>query len=229
MEGADPIINPDQLHHWHALGLRTLMLAHFGRSHYAHGTPSEDPANTRDTDGPLTDKTPALLKVMAELKMPLDLTHLSDTSFFQAVDGFRGRIYSSHTACRALCSIPRNHSDEQLRLILERGGVIGVPMFNAFLDATYKRPPNSNRQQVTLDTVAAHLDHICQLAGNAEQAAIGSDMDGGFGLEHSPTGLDTIADLGKLAEALRKRGHNDDEIRKILGENWLRFFCETLP
>lgn len=227
MEGADPIVEPGQLRHWHALGLRTLMLAHFGKSHYAHGTPSSDPANPHDTDGPLTDRGRALLPIMHELGMPLDLTHTADQSFAEAIDQFEGRIYSSHTGCRALQDIRRNHSDEQLKQIIGRDGVIGLPVFNFFLKAGYEE--DSPKQSVTFADLADHVDYICQLAGDSTHVGIGSDADGGFGSEHMPAELDTHRDLIKLGEVLSARGYRDDHIAGIMSGNWLRFFGETLP
>jgi len=227
MEGADPIVEPGQLRDWHALGLRTLMLAHFGRSHYAHGTPTSDPDNTHDIDGPLTDSGRALLPFMAELGMPLDLTHTSDRTFAQAIDLFEGRVYSSHTACRALADMPRNHTDAQLKTIIDRDGVIGLPMFNHFLSAGYEE--DSPKETVTYATVADHVDHICQLVGSAKHVGIGSDCDGGFGREHMPAELDRHRDITKLADVLLPRGYSDDDIVGIMRKNWLRFFGETLP
>ena len=227
MEGADPIVHPDQLEHWHALGLRTLMLAHFGKSHYAHGTPPDKPKHPSEIDGPLTDFGRALLPKMHRLGMPLDLTHTSDQSFAEAADLFEGRIYSSHTCCRALCDIPRNHSDEQLKTILSRGGVIGLPMYNRFLKAGYTE--GSPKETVTYADVADHVDHICQLAGNAKHVAIGSDADGGFGSEHMPAELDTHRDIVKLSDTLAKKGYDELAITDILSSNWLAFFSTTLP
>jgi len=226
MEGADPIVEPEQVRDWHAAGLRTLMLAHFGKSYYAHGTPSSDADNPHDIDGPLTDRGRALLPIMAELGMPLDLTHTSDETFAEATDRFEGRIYSSHTACRALAEMPRNHTDQQLKRIIERDGVIGLPMFNRFLNAAYEE--DSPKEMVTYATVADHIDHICQLAGDAAHVGIGSDADGGFGREHMPAELDTHRDINKLGEVLSKRGYTDDDIEGIMQGNWLRFFVETL-
>lgn len=227
MEGADPIVEPEQLRDWYALGLRTLMLAHFGKSHYAHGTPTKDADNKHDVDGPLTDWGRALLPMMNELGMPLDLTHTADQTFAEAADLFEGRIYSSHTACRSLAEMPRNHTDEQLKQIIERDGVIGLPMFNHFLDAAYQEC--SPKEMVTYATVADHVDHICQLAGDAKHVGIGSDADGGFGKEHMPAQLDTHRDIVKLAEVLSQRGYSDDDIAAVMRDNWVRFFCETLP
>lgn len=235
MEGADPIVDPDQVHHWHALGLRTLMLAHFGQSRYAAGTPSTDPTNSHDVDGPITDLGAALLKEMAVLKMPLDLSHASDQSFFTALDAFDGRVYSSHSTCRAIAPggaaqkvhPMRMHTDEQLRLLVKRGGVIGVAMFNAYLEPGYHE--NSDADAVSLSRVADHVDHICQLAGSAEHVAIGSDLDGGFGAEHTPRDLDTAADLPRLAPLLKAHGFTDEDVAGFFSGNWIRFWGENLP
>jgi membrane dipeptidase len=80
---------------------------------------------------------------------------------------------------------------------------------------------------VTLATMIDHIDHVCQLAGNARHVAIGTDLDGGFGREQSPCDLDTIADLQRLPELLRKRGYNEEAIGGILYRNWVRFFREA--
>ncbi len=220
LEGADPVVEPDQLHDWHALGVRTLMMAHFGRSHYCHGTPAREPGAAHDIDGPLTDKGRALLKVMAELRMPLDLTHTSDTSFDEAVDRFDGPIYTSHTACRALVDIQRNHSDEQMKRILERDGVVGLPLYNRFLVSD---------GPASVAHWAQHVDHVCALAGDAQHVALGSDLDGGFGADDIPDQIDTAADLPKLAEALEAHGYSADDTAAILHGNWLRFFGANLP
>lgn len=228
MEGADPIVGPDQLEHWHAVGVRTLMLAHFGKSHYAHGTPAPESkqGEARDVDGPLTDWGRSLLPKMEGLGMSLDLTHTADQSFAEAVDLFAGRIYSSHTACRALQDIPRNHSDEQIKQLIARDGVIGLPMMNYFLKAGYEE--HSPKDAVAYADVADHIDHICQLSGNAKHVGIGSDCDGGFGREYMPAELDTHRDIPKLGEVLSKRGYSDIDITGIMCGNWLRFFGETL-
>ncbi|MAE65222.1 MAG: peptidase [Phycisphaeraceae bacterium] len=235
MEGADPIVEPEQVRTWHAQGLRTLMLAHFGRSRFAAGTPSTDPDEAHDVDGPLTGLGYALLKEMEQLEMPLDLSHSSDQSFFCAIDAFGGTVYSSHATCRALVAENwgvhpmRLHTDEQLRLLVRREGVIGVTMFNAHLQEGYKPPPESDPDSVTLQTVGVHVDHICQLAGSARHVAIGSDLDGGFGCEHTPRGLDTIADLARIGPVLSDRGFSDEDIGRFLGGNWLAFWRGNLP
>jgi membrane dipeptidase len=123
----------------------------------------------------------------------------------------------------------RMHTDQQLRMILERGGVVGLTLFNAHLVADYRRPPHSEPDSVSLSHVVDHADHICQIAGSAGHVAIGSDLDGGFGCEHTPRGIDTIADLPRLASVLHDRGFADDDVAGFLGGNWLRFWRSALP
>ena len=227
MEGADPIVEPEQLRDWHAAGLRTLMLGHFGKSHYGYGTPMRCPDNPYDIDGPLTDRGRALMPIMHELGMPLDLTHTADKTFAEAADLFEGRIYSSHTCSRVLSDMPRNHTDEQFKQILDRDGVIGLPLYNRFLHADYGE--DSPKDMVTYAHVADHIDHICQLAGDSQHVGIGSDADGGFGTEHMPAEQDTHRDINKLGGVLSQRGYSDEDIASIMSGNWLRFFGETLP
>jgi membrane dipeptidase len=223
MEGGDPLVTPDEVHLWWSLGLRSLMLAHFQQSCYAYGTPSaKEPAQ-----GPLTDAGRELLAHMAELKMPLDLTHLCDMSFFEAIDAFGGAVYASHSNCRLFADTQRQLSDRQIRLIVERGGVIGVVMCNNMISGQYTE--KSPKSEVGFDLLAQHIDHICQLAGSAEHVAIGSDLDGGFGAEDCPRELDTVADLHRIEEALADRGFKSADVVKVMHGNWLRFWKANLP
>jgi membrane dipeptidase len=219
MEGADPIISPAQTERWFADGLRVVGLAHYGRSAYAVGT---------GDDGPLTSAGVELLREVRRLGMILDLTHCSDTSFSQAIDRFDGPVLASHNNCRALVPGQRQFSDEQIGLIISRGGVIGAALDNWMLHPGYERG-KTLRELVPLDRVVDHIDRICQLAGNANHAAIGSDLDGGFGTEQCPAGLDSIADLQKLAPILASRGYSQSDIELISHGNWLRFFRQHLP
>ncbi|MEM6550817.1 MAG: membrane dipeptidase [Planctomycetota bacterium] len=236
LEGADAITTPDELADWHALGLRTLMLAHFGQSSYAHGTPSTDPhppTNTHDTDGPLAPQTADLFAAMHDLGMPLDLTHLSDTSLRQTLDQFPGRVYASHSSSRAL--VPTNEhvhpmrmlTDNHIKAIADHDGVIGLPLFNAFLKPGYTE--SSPKSDVTLADFAAHARHIADLTGTHRHLALGSDLDGGFGREHTPAELDSAADLPQLHHALTTAGFTSTEADDILAHNLTRFFTETLP
>lgn len=220
MEGADPITAPDEVHYWHAQGLRCLSLAHFGRSRYACGTPSPDPASF-ERDGPLTDLGRALLDAMAPLRIVLDLTHTADQSLAEALDRYAGPVCATHCNARALCDAPRQLTDAQARAIFARGGVIGVVGYGRFIA---DRPA----KQQTLDDLARHVDHFCQLAGDARHVGIGSDLDGGFGAEATPAGLDRYADLPRLADALARLRFPDADIAHVLGGNWLAFWRAAL-
>jgi membrane dipeptidase len=160
---------------------------------------------------------------MEEIGMILDVTHLADESFWQAVDLFKGPILASHNNCRALVPGDRQFSDEQIRCLIQREAVIGAAFDAWMLYPNWVRGETRN-SVVGLEAVVDHIDHICQLAGSARHTAIGSDLDGGFGTEQSPGDLDTIADLQKIPVLLRKRGYAESDIEAIMHGNWLRFF-----
>jgi membrane dipeptidase len=212
MEGADPITTPDQLEQWYAAGLRLLGPTHYGPGRYAGGT---------GTELGLTELGPALLAEMDRLGVLLDLTHFSDQAFWEALEHYQGPVLASHNNCRALVPHQRQFSDEQLRVIFERDGVIGAAFDTWMLKPGWVAGQTSN-EDVSLEQVVDHIDYVCQLAGNSRHAAIGTDLDGGFGREQSPHDLDTIADLQKLPALLEKRGYSQEDITGIMYGNWLR-------
>ena len=214
MEGADPIVWPEQVHSWWDDGLRVVSLSHYGVSAYAHGT---------GTVGGLTDAGVALLREMDATGMILDLTHLSDPAFWQALERFQGPVLGSHNNCRALVPGDRQFSDDQLRAMIERGGVIGVALDAWMLYPGWVKDETMNTV-VSMEAVADQIDHICQVAGNTQHAAIGSDLDGGYGTEQCPYDLDTIVDLQKVPDLLRARGYGEDDVAAVMHGNWLRFF-----
>jgi len=219
MEGADPIVDVGQAAAWWDWGLRSVNLVHYGKSRYAVGT---------GDDGPLSADGVLLLQEFETLGMILDVTHLSDTSFFEALDRFSGPVLASHNNCRALVAGVRQFSDRQIQLLIERDAVIGVALDAWMLLPGWIRG-QSSREEVALAAVVDHIDHICQLAGDSRHAAIGSDLDGGFGTEQSPLGLDRISDLQKLDGILQERGYSNEAIDNIFHGNWLQFFRRSLP
>src|SRR5688572_20435153 len=212
MESADPILQPEHLTAWQEAGVRIIGPAHYGPGRYAGGT---------STEVGLTPDGIKLLQEMERLGVILDLTHLSDEAFWQALDHFGGHVIASHNNCRALVPHQRQFDNRQIRAIIDRDGVIGAALDNWMLVPGWVRGRRDN-QPATLKDVTDHIDHICQLAGDAEHAAIGSDLDGGFGREQSPADLDTIADLQRLGEILAKRGYRMEDISLIMYGNWLR-------
>lgn len=218
MEGADPIHDPAQLESWHQAGLRLIGITHYGYGRYAGGTATEHG---------LTDIGRELLKEMMRLRIPLDVTHCSDQAFWQALEVYDGSILASHQNCRALVPHQRQFSDEQLKAVIERDGVIGAAFDTWMLQTGWKIDHTTN-ERVSLATVVDHIDHVCQLAGNADHAALGTDLDGGFGREQSPRDLDTIADLQQIAVMLDQRGYVEGDIKAIMHGNWLRFLTRAL-
>lgn len=217
MEGADSVLSPAQVEEWWQAGLRIIGPAHYGVSPYAHGT---------GTEGGLFEQGPALLREMERVGMILDVTHLSDQCFDEALDIYGGPVLASHHNCRALVPDQRQLTDAQIKRLVGRGAVIGTALDNWMLYPGWVRG-ESNPELVKLEAMVDHIDRVCQLAGNARHAGIGTDLDGGFGKEQSPCDLDTIADLQRLPEMLRKRGYKDGAIEGILSGNWVRFFREA--
>ncbi len=222
MEGADAIRSPHELTEWWDLGLRMIGLAWAG-TRYCGGT---------GEPGPLTEEGRRLLRAMADYNFILDLSHMDEAAAYEALDRYEGPLMASHANCAALlrgAETNRHLPDRVIRGILEREGVIGLIPLNTFLKAGWSRKRGSRREEVSLDALLAHIDHICQLAGDSEHAAIGSDFDGGFGLQSIPPELDTIADLQVIGEKLIERGYSQTDAANILGENWLRFLRRNLP
>ncbi len=217
MESADSILSPDQLPEWWEAGLRLVGPAHYGPGRYAGGT---------GTELGLTDLGPPLLAEMERLGIILDLTHFSDQAFWQALEQTNGPVLASHNNCRALVPHQRQFSDEQLKAIFQRQGVIGVACDASMLQLGWITGKSTN-QGINLGNLADHIDHICQLAGNSRHAAIGSDLDGGFGWDQSPHDIDTIADLQKLRGLLADRGYSEADVAAIMHGNWVRLLRQS--
>lgn len=212
MEGADPILDPEDARTWHGAGLRMVGLSHYGQGRYAGGT---------GTSTGLTDIGRELLNVMGQLGMILDLTHLSDPAFDQALEAFSGPVIVSHANCRTLVPTQRQLTDDQIRAVAGRGGVIGAALDAWMLVPGWVKGQRGN-PVATLEHVADHIEHVCTITGSTEHAAIGTDLDGGFGTEQSPVDVPTIASLGRIAEILRKRGFDRKAIGQVCHGNWVR-------
>jgi len=218
MEGADPILRPDTIQEFYEHGLRGIGLTHYGANRYGGGTRCEV--------GLVIDAIP-LLEQIAELGMTVDVTHLSDVSFWQLLDRFPGRIHASHQNSRRISHWQRQFSDEQYKAVIERGGVIGMAFDIIMMQEGYVR--GQSKREVTIERAVDNIDIVCQLAGNARHVGIGSDLDGGYGCEQTPSDLDRIGDLQRLPELLKKRGYPAEDIAAIMHGNWIRFFSEVLP
>jgi membrane dipeptidase len=215
LEGADSIVNPSYLEKAWAYGLRALGPAHYGPGRYANGTNATGKMNT----GGL-----ALLKEMDRLHIILDATHLCDDAFWQALDNFSGPVWASHNNSRALVPHNRQFSDEQIKALIERDAVIGGALDAWMLVPGWERGVSTpESMNCNLEKVIDHLDHVCQLAGNALHIGLGTDLDGGFGREQCPYDLESIADLQKIPVLLSGRGYSQSDIENVMHGNWLRF------
>jgi len=215
LEGADSLVDLSYLEKAYSYGLRAIGPAHYGPGRYSPGT---------GESGPLTNKGVELLKEMESLDMILDVTHLTDEAFKQAMDLYRGPVWASHHNCRALVHYQRQLTDEQIKILIDRNAVIGGVLDAWMLKNDWIRGKSDPKEEdVKLERLIDHYDHICQLAGSSDHIAIGSDLDGMYGTEQSPYDMDTIADLQKLKDLLKARGYSTADTAKIFHGNWLRF------
>ncbi|MFN8341285.1 MAG: membrane dipeptidase [Cyclobacteriaceae bacterium] len=215
LEGADSLVDPSYAETAFRYGLRAIGPAHYGPGRYAQGT---------DASGNLTPMGVELLKVMEHLHMILDVTHLCDESFWDALDRFKGPVWASHNNCRSLVPHHRQFSDDQIKELIRRDAVIGGVMDAWMLVPDWQRGISTpSASGVSLQTLIEHMDHICQLAGNANHIGIGSDLDGAFGKEQSPADIETIADLQTIPSLLARRGYTTADIENVMHGNWLRF------
>ena len=215
LEGADSIVTLKHLEKSYAEGLRAVGPAHYGPGRYAHGT---------DAEGPITPQGIDLLREMDRLGMILDATHLCDETFWDALDHFNGPVWASHQNCRKLAPWNRQFDDDQIKAVIERGGVLGMA-FDAIMMVpgwVHLRSKPADFQ-LRIERICDHIDHVCQLAGNARHVGIGTDLDGGFGTEQTPMDLDSIADLQSLPRLLAKRGYSVEDIEGIMSRNFLDF------
>jgi membrane dipeptidase len=221
MEGADGVRQPEELEAWWEAGIRLIGPAWSG-TRYVGGT--REP-------GPFTRDGLRLLDRMAELGLSLDLSHLAEEAAWQALERFPGVVLASHSNPRALLEgspVPDRHlSDDVIRRLAERDGVLGVVPYNRFLRGGWR--PEDGREIVPITRVAEHIDYVCQLVGDVAHIGLGSDFDGGFGRSMVPAGLDNVGDLGLIGEALGRRGYSPHEVQAVLGGNWLTLLRRALP
>ena len=215
LEGADSLINISYLEKAYKNGLRACGPAHYGPGRYAAGT---------GMSGGLTRSGRELIQEMDQLKMILDVTHLTDEGFTEATSLFKGPVWASHHNCRKLVNHQRQLTDDQIRILLERDAVIGGVLDTWMLTDNWIRGKDDPKERgINLEMLVDHYDHICQLAGNSLHVAIGSDLDGAYGKEQSPYDLEDISDLQNLKVILAKRGYSSGDIENIFYKNWLRF------
>ncbi|MBK8903254.1 MAG: membrane dipeptidase [Anaerolineaceae bacterium] len=219
LKGADPIRQPEELELWVERGVRIIALA-WDDTAYASGF-------QRGSRFGLTKAGHQLLEIMADLGLMVDLSGLSEKASLEILDRYPGPLLASHSSVRAMVPDERHLSDTQIALLGERDGVIGVPLYNPLLRRGHRH--GEHKELVTLDHLVAHIDHICQVLGDATHVGIGSGLDGRFGAADTPTGINSVADLSALGTALRQRGYGEGEVAAVLGQNWQHLLQRSLP
>lgn len=214
LEGADAFRTPDDVSAWYDKGLRIVGLSWRG-TRMAGGT---------GVPGPITAEGKSIIRAMDHLSMIHDISHLADEAFWNLMEMTNGPVMASHSNCRAIVPDDRQITDDMIREIARRDGVIGINFYDQFLlpHEQFKKRP------CTFADVIAHMKRICDLTGSAAHVALGTDMDGGVGRDDIPHELTTIADLPRVGEKLNESGFSDDDVQHILADNWLNFFRRTL-
>lgn len=214
LEGADSLVTIHHLERAWAAGLRAIGPAHYGPGVYAQGT---------DSLGGFPARGLELLRDIDRLGMILDVTHLSDDCFWQALDVFQGPVWASHHNSRALVPNQRQLSDEMFRALVQRDAVVGIALDAWMLSPGWVRGKTTPQSaDLRLEHVVEQIDRYCQLAGNARHVGFGTDLDGCFGTEQTPQGLESIADLQKFPALLSARGYSTDDVTAIMHGNFIR-------
>ena len=243
---------------FHRLGVRYMTLTHTNTNAWADSSgsfwsPGFDPRKYAVHDG-LTDFGREVVLEMNRVGMLVDVSHVSDATIADVLETSRAPVFASHSSCRALSNIPRNLTDDQIRAITAKGGVVMVNISSMFLDQKvvdafvakraalqpqlaeladkYKDEPKKRDAEVakllqglplpraSWGTVVDHIERVLRVGGPGS-AGLGTDFDG---IEDPPEGLEDVSKLPVLTEELLRRGHSEEEVRGVLGENFLRFW-----
>lgn len=245
MEGGHMLNNSLAILRMYAtLGVRYLTLTHSRNTDWA------DSSGDQPKHNGLTDFGKEIVRELNRLGVMVDISHVSDKTFWDVLEVSRAPLIASHSSCRALANHPRNMTDEMIKALAAKGGVIHINYHTGFLDdaaAQYDRRASSRMQQlmatyandleraraelqrefgprptVSWEKIVEHIDHAVKLVG-VDHVGLGSDFDGA----EMPAGMDDVSFLPRITEALLRRGYSESDIRKILGENTLRVMAEV--
>jgi len=228
LEGGHAIEDsPRLLRDYYRLGVRYMTLTHFNTNHWADSSGDIDKPGVEHHNG-LTPQGKGIVLEMNRLGMMVDISHVADKTFYDALEASKAPIIASHSSCRAITNVPRNMTDEMIRALAQKGGVIQINIYCPFISqkaadiaqAAKKNPGQEKPPPVraTLDDVVAHIDHVRQVAG-IDAIGIGTDFDG---IECAPIGLDDVSKFPNLTRALLEKGYSRSDIEKIYGGNTLR-------
>lgn len=223
MENADPIRSPRELEWWASEGVVAVGLTWAKSSRYATGN-SEDPASNKVG---VTQAGAELVREMDRIGIVHDLSHLSDRATDDLLSMTDKPVIASHSNSRAIIAaspgaptnLQRHLTDETVREIGRRGGVIGLNLLSQFLI-----PGGGRDRRATIDEAIAHVERICELTGSRGHVGLGSDADGGISRERLPAGINLPADFASLSEALSTRGWSEEDVEGFTHRNWCEFW-----
>ena len=225
VEGGHAIENSiENLRELHRRGVRYMTLTWNNGTEWAGAAAGLNGTRT----GGLTERGREIVREMNRLGMLVDISHVSDATFFDALATTSYPVIASHSSARAINDHRRNLSDEQLRAVARNGGVVNVNFYSTFIDPAFRARAESlgeNTEAIRalprppLSVLLDHFEHIIRVAG-IDHVGLGSDFDGVGGL--LPAGMDDVTRLPLIAQGLLDRGYSDDDVRKVLGGNMLR-------
>ncbi|MBV9760374.1 MAG: dipeptidase [Acidobacteriaceae bacterium] len=227
--------SPRLLRDYFRLGVRYMTLTHFNTNNWADSSGDINDSNVQHHNG-LTPFGKDVVREMNRLGMMVDISHVSDKTFYDALETSRAPLIASHSAARAVTNVPRNMTDDMIKALAAKGGVIQINIYCSFisqkaadaahaaaLNAASAAAPNASPVRATLDDVVAHIDHVRQIAG-IDAIGLGTDFDG---INCAPLGLDDVAMFPNLTRALLEKGYSPADIKKIYGGNTLRLMRQV--
>jgi len=213
--------SPRLLRDYYRLGVRYMTLTHVNTNNWADSSGDIDKPDVQHHNG-LTPAGKDIVREMNRLGIMVDVSHVSDKTFYDALETSRAPIIASHSSARALTNVPRNMTDDMISALAKKGGVMQVNFYCGFIsqksaDAA-AADPKAAPVRATLEDVVAHIDHVRQIGG-IDVIGIGSDFDG---IPCAPVGLDDVSKFPNLTRALLEKGYSPADIKKVYGGNTLR-------
>ncbi len=212
---------------FYRLGVRYLTLTHTNTNNWADSAGGIS-VQAEKKHGGLSDFGKDVVREMNRLGMIVDISHVSDETFWDCIEVSQAPLIASHSSARALTNVPRNMNDEMLKGLAKNGGVVMVNFYNGFINTEYAKAgmpaPTKAADTATFEMLMQHFEHIIKVAG-IDHVGIGSDFDGVDG--KLPPGMEDVSKLPTIAYELLKRGYSEKDVKKVLGENLLRVMAEV--
>lgn len=215
--------SPRLLRDYYDLGVRYLTLTHTNSNHWADSSGDDHKPNNG-----LSPFGKDVIREMNRLGMMVDVSHISDKTFWDVLETSRAPVIASHSSCRAICPAPRNITDDMIRALAKKGGVVQINFYCGFLNpdalkAAAEQGEHAPGVRATLADVVKHINHVVEIAG-MDAVGLGTDFDG---ISCVPEGLEGVDKWPNLTRALLEEGYTAKEIRKIYGGNLLRVMSQV--